>query len=168
MALYQPPELVTVFVDGAAEPNPGPGGWAAILLVIREGKLHWKEFAGYVPPPMTNNQMELFAIYMALFMIVNKQGEKADNIDVIIYSDSQWSVNCISLLWDAKKNLQLINKIWELQEKLHKVEYCWIRGHGDNRWNNRADALAVQAVNEKKEIPTLVYSIDLPENFKFI
>lgn len=137
---------VTIYTDGACKPNPGPGGWGAVLLFQEGGPVELS--AGR--EQTTNNRMELQAAIEALSFLDNPH-------DVTIYTDSQYVKNGITRWlprwqrrnWMTTADTPVKNKeLWQrLSQTLnrHTVHWKWIKGHGDNRWNNRADELAVAA-----------------------
>lgn len=134
---------VTIYTDGACSGNPGAGGWGAVLM-FGEYK---KEISGF-EPNTTNNKMELTAVIKALQMLKKK-------CNVKLYSDSAYVVNSISQKWldnwksngwrgaDKKpvKNIDLWQTLDELLSK-HQVTFIKVKGHADNEFNNRCDALA--------------------------
>lgn len=134
---------IILYTDGACSGNPGPGGWASIL---RYGD-SIKELSGG-EKDTTNNRMELTGVI---------EGLKAlkEPCAVELYSDSQYIVNALNNGWlrDWKKrgwkrrDGELKNaEMWQELEGLlqkHRVTAVWVRGHADNEWNNRCDALAV-------------------------
>lgn len=145
-------KTVQIFTDGACSGNPGPGGWGAIL---RYGKTE-RELSGG-EPETTNNRMELLAAISALQALKEK-------CVVELYTDSQYFSNALNLGWlrDWKKrgwrrkdgelkNVDLWQALDALLEK-HRVRVSWVRGHADNEFNNRCDALAV-AEREKFAAP---------------
>jgi ribonuclease HI len=145
-------KTVQIFTDGACSGNPGPGGWGAIL---RYGKTE-RELSGG-EPDTTNNRMELLAAISAL------QTLKEECV-VELYTDSQYFSNALNLGWlrDWKKrgwrrkdgelkNVDLWQALDALLEK-HRGRVSWVRGHADNEFNNRCDALAV-AEREKFAAP---------------
>lgn len=135
---------VTLYTDGACSGNPGPGGWAAILLYGEAEKVLSGGEAS-----TTNNRMELTAAI---------EGLKAlkEPCAVTLYSDSRYLVDAVNLGWargwrsrgwmrtkkDPAKNPELWAELLRLLEK-HQTELCWVKGHGDNEYNARCDALAV-------------------------
>jgi ribonuclease HI len=136
---------VTIYTDGAARGNPGPGGYGTILLYGS----HKKELsAGY--RLTTNNRMELMAVIAGLNAL------KKDHLHVTIYSDSQYIVNAIEKGWlknwiqtnfkGGKKNKDLWLE-YEQVSKNHHVRFKWVRGHADNDYNNRCDILATTAAD---------------------
>ena len=134
---------VTIYTDGACSGNPGAGGWGAILM---SGETK-KEFSGF-EKETTNNKMELTAVIEAL-----KKLKKPCNVK--LYSDSAYVVNAFLQGWlenwknngwrgaDKKpvKNIELWTELDELL-KVHSVEFIKVKGHADNEFNNRCDALA--------------------------
>lgn len=134
---------VLIYTDGACSGNPGAGGWGAILM---HGN-HAKEISGF-EKETTNNRMELTAVIVALSTL--KQP-----CTVELYSDSAYVVNAIKQGWlenwkkngwlgsDKKqvKNIELWQNLDSLMQK-HKVNFNKVKGHADNEFNNRCDALA--------------------------
>ena len=126
---------VTIYTDGAAMPNPGKAGWAAILLY----GTHVRELSGPIAHA-TNNQAELTAALEGIRAV-----KKPCRITVI--SDSQWLVKCGSREWSRNANTEL----WTLLDGLvahggHEVTFQWVRGHNGDQWNERADKLANAAL----------------------
>lgn len=135
---------VTVYTDGAARGNPGPGGYGIILV---SGN-HRKEVArGF--RLTTNNRMELMAVIEALKML------KYPGTIVNIYSDSRYVVDAVEKGWvfewekknfAKKKNSDLWKQFLELFRR-HQVKFHWLKGHNDHPENTRCDQLAVQAAS---------------------
>jgi len=139
---------VTIYTDGACDPNPGIGGWAAILIHPETGTR--TEISGG-EPESTNNRMELTAAIEALIRL--KQP-----CDVTLYTDSEYVKNAFTNRWlegwqkrgwktsDRKpvKNQDLWLKLLALSEK-HRIAWLWVRGHQNDELNNRCDELAVEA-----------------------
>ena len=135
---------VTIYTDGACSGNPGPGGWAAILMA---GGVK-KELSGG-ERDTTNNRMELMAVIEGLAAL--KRPCKVD-----IYSDSAYVVNAFSQNWIEKwvrngwknsakaevANSDLWKRLIELTST-HNVTFHKVKGHADNEFNNRCDELAV-------------------------
>lgn len=135
---------VTIYTDGACSGNPGPGGWGAIL---RYGSAE-KELSGG-ERETTNNRMELSGVISALSAL-------NESCLVTLYTDSQYIEKAINegwlRGWKAKgwkrkggevKNLDLWQELDALLTK-HEVTFRWVKGHADNEYNNRCDALAVK------------------------
>lgn len=143
------------------------GGWAFVLLVDNNGDC--VRCGGC--PLTTNNEMELYAIYASMrdFLLRSESGDVVE-----IYSDSsycidiftKWAINWQKRGWkksDGKpiKNLKLIKAIWKLMADI-KVKSCIlkfikVKGHSSNRWNNKADELAVNAKNRAFKSGKTIY-----------
>ena len=136
---------VTIYTDGACSGNPGPGGWAAILMAGGAKK----EMSGG-ERDTTNNRMELMAVIESLKAL--KRPCKVD-----IYSDSAYVVNAFEQNWIGKwvkngwKNsakAEVANSdLWKELINLtamHNVTFHKVKGHADNEFNNRCDELAVR------------------------
>lgn len=137
---------VKLYTDGACSGNPGPGGYGAILIYNEKEK----EISGG-EKITTNNKMEIMAVIEGLKML-------KEPCEVTVYSDSAYVVNSIDKGWiynwkknNWKKSDKSIVKNIELWEemlnlmKIHKVNFIKVKGHSDNEYNNRCDALAVKA-----------------------
>lgn len=136
-----------IYTDGACSGNPGAGGWGAVLIY----KGIEKEISGG-EKHTTNNRMELYAIIAAL-----KELKKPCKVK--LYSDSAYVVNAFVQGWvqgwqkanwrkaDGKEllNIDLWQELIALT-KIHAVEFIKVKGHADNAYNNRCDALARQAI----------------------
>jgi len=137
---------VTIYTDGGADPNPGPGGWAAILLEEAGGR--GKEISG-AEPFTTNNRMELTAAIRALEALKVR-------CRVRLLTDSQylrrgvtewlpgWAARGFKRKDGALQNEDLWRRLAELVER-HEVRWEWVRGHSGDRHNERADRLATAA-----------------------
>ncbi|HWP80121.1 MAG TPA: ribonuclease HI [Candidatus Acidoferrum sp.] len=148
---------VEIYTDGACSGNPGPGGYGAIL---RYGGRE-RELSGG-RRLTTNNRMELLAAITALSAL-------KEPCKVTLYSDSSYLVSGMEKGWAEgwqrrgwKKadgapalNPDLWGKLLELC-KAHSVNYVWVRGHAENAFNNRCDALAVAGAATASE-PDEVY-----------
>ncbi len=137
--------MIKLYTDGAAQGNPGPGGYGAILKFGG----HVKELSqGY--RLTTNNRMELLAVIAGLEAI------KKLGIPVTVYSDSKYVVDAVKQgwLWGWEKK-DFKNKanpdLWKRYIPLHKKyrpEFVWIKGHAGHHENERCDQLAVAAVQD--------------------
>lgn len=137
---------VKIYTDGSCSPNPGPGGWGAVILPEKGKK---RELSGSVAET-TNNRMELQAALEALTSLPNSCG-------VELYTDSRYLQNGISSWidnwrkrnWLTTEKEQVKNRdLWESLDheiKRHQVRWIWVKGHADNKYNERADELAVKA-----------------------
>jgi len=143
---------IKIYTDGACAGNPGPGGWAAIIIFEENTK---ELFGG--EKLTTNNRMELTAAIKAL-EFCNKQEKKQLSFKHIkIYTDSSYVKDGITIWinnwkknnWKTSekknvKNIDLWKKLQELVE-LHQVEWNWIKGHSQDPMNDLADSLAKKA-----------------------
>ena len=136
---------VTIYTDGGASGNPGPGGYGIVML---SGK-HRKEINGGFRLT-TNNRMELLAVIIAL------ENLKFEGTDVTIYSDSKYVVDAVTKGWvfnwvkknfKDKKNPDLWKRLLNIYPK-HEVKFVWVKGHAGNELNEVADRLAVSAYIE--------------------
>lgn len=138
-------KTVTIYTDGACSGNPGPGGWGVILKYKEiERELSGGEAA------TTNNRMELTAVIRALEAL-------REPCAVDLWSDSKYVIDGLEKGWarswrargwiksDKKSalNPDLWGALLDLTER-HEMHYHWVKGHADNPYNNRCDALAVQ------------------------
>lgn len=142
---------ITLHSDGACSGNPGKGGWGAI---IKTGDNSKEMSKGY--ELTTNNRMELLGIIEPLETI-----QETSEID--IYTDSQYVVNPINKGWlqgwirkgwkgsnkKAVKNIDLWKRFVTLLEK-HQITMHWIKGHDNNKHNEKCDKLAVDARSKDK------------------
>lgn len=136
-----------IYTDGAARGNPGPGGYGAIL---KWGAVEKELSGGY--RLTTNNRMELLAVISALEALTK------NNLNVTIYSDSQYVVKAVNEGWlnnwirtdfkGGKKNKDLWKRYFALS-KNHSIQFVWVKGHADNPYNNRCDILATRAADGK-------------------
>lgn len=141
-------KLVEAYVDGGCSPNPGPGGYAAVL-----------DYKGYVTEYTeagtgTNNQMEMRAALLALDSL-------KERCEVHIYTDSQYLYNCMTK-WFRKwrgngwknhenkpiKNKKLLRQL-DAATRKHEVHWHWVRGHSGNPLNERAHDLVQEVMGNK-------------------
>ncbi len=137
---------VTIYTDGAARGNPGPGGYGAIL---QWGTARKEISQGY--RYTTNNRMELMAVIAAL------QQMKRDGVHITIYSDSAYVVDAVEKGWvfnwvkkgfKDKKNADLWTTFLTYYKK-HTIKFVWVKGHANNPMNNRCDELATAAADSR-------------------
>jgi ribonuclease HI len=144
---------VQIYTDGACSGNPGPGGWAAVLI---SGE-HRLEISGY-EPDTTNNRMELRSVIEALKALRH-------DCDVDLYSDSSYVVHAFTQHWieswqrknwmrtpkDPVLNQDLWKELISYTER-HRVTFHLVKGHANNKENNRCDELATRAVKERSGV----------------
>ena len=134
---------VDIYTDGACKGNPGPGGYAAILIY---GKKEI-EITGF-EPDTTNNRMELTAAIKGLEAL-------KEPCEVSLFSDSSYLTDAFNKSWiynwenngwksgkSGVKNPDLFKHLLELSRK-HTITWIHVKGHADNDYNNRCDELAV-------------------------
>jgi len=132
---------VTIYTDGAASGNPGPGAYATILSYRQHTKTIVEAFR-----KTTNNRMELWAVITGLAVL------KKEAQSVNIFSDSRYVVDALEKGWltkwlktnfKGKKNADLWKTFWLLYQK-HQVKLHWVKGHAGNPNNELCDQLATQ------------------------
>ena len=131
-------KTVEIYTDGACLGNPGPGGWCAILIY----KGVEKTISG-LNKETTNNRMELAAAIEGLKALKEK-------CKVVLYSDSAYLVNSINENWIEnwqKNNFKKIKNVdlWKeliCQIKIHDLRFIKVKGHSDNKYNNKCDLIA--------------------------
>jgi ribonuclease HI len=133
-------DTVTIYSDGGSDPNPGIGGWAAILQYGQ----HEKVLTGN-NPSTTNNRMELTAAIEALQVLKRP-------CTISFYTDSEYLRKGITEYidkwaaknWKGVRNADLWQQLWP-QVKKHTIEWHWVKGHAGDEMNERVDLLARQA-----------------------
>ena len=143
---------IKIYTDGACIGNPGPGGWAAIIM--SENKKN-QLFGG--EKLTTNNRMELTAAIKALEYCKKEEGKQPSLKQIKIYTDSKYLKEGITVWinsWEKNnwktadkknvKNVDLWKKLKELSQSNH-IEWCWVKGHSNDPMNDLADKLAKEA-----------------------
>ena len=138
-----------IYTDGACSGNPGPGGWAAIILYNNEIK---EMFSGS-EKNTTNNQMELLASIKAIQKFKKKS-------EISIFTDSTYVRDGITTWiekWEKNgwktaskktvKNKELWKKLKNLSSK-HSIKWVWVKGHAQDKYNNLVDELAQEAIKK--------------------
>lgn len=133
---------ITIYTDGAARGNPGPGGYGTVLI---SGQFRKELSDGF--ELTTNNRMELLAV------IIGLEALKIEKSTVTIYSDSKyvvdavekgWIWNWVKIRFKGKKNEDLWQRFLKIYPK-HQVKFVWVKGHANIPENERCDQLAVEA-----------------------
>lgn len=140
--------LVHIYCDGACSPNPGWGGWGALL--ISPAHKVTRELSG-AEANSTNNRMELTGAIMALKALKMP-------CEVVLHTDSEYVHNAFVKGWLAKwqkngwqtsaRKAVLNQDLWEelvALSNLHAIDWRWVKGHATNELHNRCDMLAVAA-----------------------
>ena len=160
--MSNPRKEVTIYTDGACSGNPGPGGYAAVLL----SGGHRKELSGGFRRT-TNNRMELRAAIAGL------QSLRQPCV-VRLYTDSRYLVDSVMLgwakrwqakNWKHKDGTRLNADLWQLLLAAcspHEVRFLWVRGHASDVENERCDALAVLAAQQPDLPPDPGYELMVP------
>ena len=145
---------VTLYTDGGARGNPGPGGWGALLIYGE----HRRELSGGFCLT-TNNRMELTAVIEGLAALKRPCA-------VTVYSDSRYVVDAMEKGWArrwkgngwirTKKGEPAVNPdLWARLLELcaaHRVRFVWVKGHAGQAENERCDALSVEA-SKREDLP---------------
>ena len=134
-----------IYTDGACSPNPGPGGWAAILV---NGSR--EEIISGGERKTTNNRMELTAALQAL-----KSLKRSSTVKVVTDSEylrrgiNEWLPNWKARNWKRKGGALANIDLWQELDLIlskHTISWKWVRGHSGHRMNQRVDQLARQAI----------------------
>ena len=138
-----------IYTDGACSGNPGPGGWAAII--IENNKV--KDMFSGSEKNTTNNQMELLAPIKAIQKFKKKS-------EISIFTDSTYVRDGITIWikkWEQNgwktaskkpvKNKELWKKLKNLSSK-HSIKWIWVKGHAQDKYNNLVDELAQGAIKK--------------------
>lgn len=140
---------VTIYTDGAASGNPGPGGYGVVMEAGKHRKELWGGFR-----MTTNNRMELLAVIEGLEALKNPGTE------VKVVSDSKYVIDAVEKGWvfgwekkgfAKKKNPDLWKRFLQVYRQ-HKVRFHWVRGHNGHPQNELCDQLAV-AAREQPGLP---------------
>lgn len=129
--------MIEIYTDGACLGNPGPGGWAAV--VVEDGS---KRILKGREEHTTNNRMEMMAVIKGL-----ESMEKS--AEVTIFSDSQYVVNTMVRHWNRRANLDLWTRLDDAVAK-RRVKWQWVRGHVGNTLNEEANDLASHQANANR------------------
>lgn len=143
---------ITIYTDGSCSGNPGPGGWAALLIYND----HKKEISGG-EANTTNNRMEMLAAIEAIKAVKSPS-------ELEIYTDSVYLKNGVTTWihswkrngWKTSDKKEVKNQdLWKEIDKfssIHKINWFWVKGHSNNEFNNYVDVLAVEACKKIKRL----------------
>lgn len=142
---------ITIYTDGGCEGNPGPGGWAALLL--------WNGRAKAVSggePATTNNRMELMAALGGLRAL-------KEPCEIEFYTDSEylrkgiseWIAGWKARGWKTRDKSPVKNSdLWRALDAAtvgHKIRWRWVKGHAGHEHNERCDELAREAIAKVRQ-----------------
>ena len=155
---------ISIYTDGAAQGNPGNGGYGVVLI----SGPHRKELSqGY--RHTTNNRMELLSVIVALESLKNPGSV------VTVFSDSKYVVDSVDKGWvfgwvkkgfKDKKNVDLWKRFLLIYPK-HKIKFVWVKGHASNIENNRCDELAVAAAKSGNLLVDIGYEAEMKNETPF-
>lgn len=132
-------QILKIYTDGSCLKNPGGvGGYGGVLLTEPPTLI-----SGHIPAPTTNNRAEITAVLYALFH-AQSLGYKR----IKIYSDSEYTINCATGVYNRNANLDLWDLIDLALSTLHYAEFHWVRGHNGNEYNELADKLANEGAHK--------------------
>jgi ribonuclease HI len=138
---------VEIYTDGACRGNPGPGGWAALLIAgPNERELSGAETL------TTNNRMELTAVIRALEALKRPvQGNLYTDSQYVRQGVLEWMPQWKARGWKTADKKPVKNQdLWQALDVLvpvHKLQWHWVKGHSGNAGNERVDALANRAID---------------------
>lgn len=138
--------LVEIFSDGACSGNPGPGGWGTVLRYNG----HCKELSGYAAET-TNNRMELSGALAGLRALTRPcRVRLTTDSQYLKKGMTEWLEGWLKKGWINSQKKPVANRdLWEElleQQKIHQIEWCWVKGHAGHAENERCDELARQAI----------------------
>lgn len=142
-------DIVTIYTDGGCEPNPGVGGWAAILIYNgRERELSGSE------PDTTNNRMEMTAAISGLEALTRPcRVQVVTDSEYVKRGITEWMPGWKQRNWKRKggaiKNIDLWQKL-DAAASRHNVSWQWVKGHAGVHYNERCDTLASEAIAHEK------------------
>ena len=126
--------MIEIYTDGSCDVNPGPGGWAAII--VEDGS---KRVLRGSEGKTTNNRMEILAVIEGLRALT-------ESAETTVFSDSQYVVNTVTQNWKRNANRDLWGKL-DAEVAKRRVKWQWVRGHSGNPLNEEADAIAREESN---------------------
>ena len=133
-------KAVQIWTDGACSGNPGPAGWAAILVSSK----HEKEVVGGAAES-TNNRAELSAVIVGLEALKFA-------CDVTVFTDSQYVIGVLALGWKRKANHDLLAQADELLARQAVVRFVKVKGHDGDEMNERCDQAARAEVERQRSL----------------
>ena len=149
---------INIYTDGACSGNPGRGGYGFVAVMENNKTELFRSSEGFILT--TNNRMEILAAAKALLFaaewIEKNEFVKVEINEINVYSDSQLVVNTINKEWATKTNTDLWEMLFDaisaLTGRCAAVRFIKVKGHSEDKWNNLADRLAVQAYGRDLEL----------------
>lgn len=152
---------IIIYTDGSAKGNPGNGGYGIVMM---SGSYRKELMQGF--KMTTNNRMELLAVIIALECV------KKENSEITIYSDSKYVIDAVEKKWvfgwekknfNKKKNPDLWIRFLKVY-RTHRVSFSWVKGHANNKENERCDFLAVEAADSQNLLADKWYEKNIVNN----
>ena len=142
-------EIVVIYTDGACIPNPGPGGWGAVL---RYGDTV-KEICGGEAGLTTNNRMELMAAIQSLEALTRPARVQLHTDSSYVQQGiTSWLAKWKRNNWMTSARTPVKNEdLWRRLDAAlgaHEIEWRWVKGHAGDPGNERADRLAAQGLHQ--------------------
>ncbi|MDR1150483.1 MAG: ribonuclease HI [Clostridiales bacterium] len=160
-------KTIKIYTDGSCSKNPGRGSYAAIIL-LKENKIELSDAYEFT----TNNRMELMAIIKSIeHLYLLNDNDLLKKHCIKIYSDSKYITNAINLKWLEKWKVNcwlksdqkyILNKdLWMKLDILISdlnINFNWIKGHNDDKYNEICDSLARKALKNEKILCDVGYN----------
>jgi ribonuclease HI len=148
---------VTIFSDGSCLGNPGPGGWAALLVTLKDGERHERELIGG-EDHTTNNRMELSAALEGLRVLKRPCAvEVVTDSNYLVKGMTEWMRGWIKRGWKNSKKQPVENRdLWEAlleASEDHDVKWTWVKAHAGHPENERVDDLARDEATRRQARP---------------
>lgn len=146
---------LTIYTDGACSGNPGPGGYAAIII----DELGVESIVSGGKKATTNNRMEMLALIGALKKAHEIESDSSEKVEINLYVDSQyvlkgateWLAGWKKKNWKATSGPVKNRDLWEEIDQLLpglKIKWIWVKGHAGNKYNELADEIAVAEIEK--------------------
>jgi ribonuclease HI len=149
---------IKIYTDGGCSGNPGPGGWAYIILQDTfQGPQVLKEKSG-AEQDTTNNRMEMSAVISALEALVKLTRKGDIGRKLTVYTDSQyvqkgmteWLAAWKKNGWRTSEKKPVKNQdLWQRLDSLSadfSINWKWVKGHAGNKYNERCDKMTGEAI----------------------
>lgn len=141
-----------IFTDGSCQGNPGPGGWGVVW--VQDGDVVAERHGS--DPATTNNRMELTGVIEGLLMAPTDEPITLfTDSNLVVNTLTKWAAGWEKLGWKRRegpvKNLDLVQRAYELSKERPNVKIEWVPGHSGYTWNERADALSTEHLRAGRE-----------------